>query len=306
MNEIKSFADLFDAFKAMPVKKRVAVVCPSDEHTRMVVERCLEEKYAEIIAVVAADASADIEWAGKLRSRFTSMTVSVADCGIDGACRESVRLVREGMADVIMKGLVNTDNLLRAVLDKTCGLLPVGRVLSHVTATQIPGYPKLLLFSDAAVIPYPELKQFEAMIGYDVSLCRRFGVKRPRVALIYFNEKVNPKFPCTEEYARLCRLALDGAFGDAAVCGPMDVKTACDEHSAEIKHVLSEVTGKADILIFPDLTAANTFYKTITCFCHADTAGLVTGTIAPVVVPSRADTAESKFYSLALACVASL
>lgn len=203
-----------------------------------------------------------------------------------------------------MKGLINTDNLLRAVLKKEKGLLPPGNILSHVAIAQIPLYHKLLLFSDAAVIPRPGLAQFRAMIANDIALCRKLGNDEPRVALIHCSEKVNEKFPHTLDYVQLKEEARAGKFGAAFIDGPMDAKTACDSHSGEIKGLSSPVVGNADIMIFPNIESGNTFYKTLSLFGDANMAGMLTGTVAPVVVPSRSDSGNSKFYSLALACLA--
>lgn len=169
---------------------------------------------------------------------------------------------------------------------------------------QIPTYNKLLFFSDAAVIPRPTLAQFEAMLKYDLEVCRRLGISEPRVALIHCTEKINEKFPHTLDYAVLKERAASGAYGSMFLDGPMDVKTACDAHSGEVKGISSPVVGHADLLIFPNIESGNTFYKTVSLFGDANMAGMLRGTIAPVVVPSRADSGNSKYYSLALACVA--
>ncbi len=204
-----------------------------------------------------------------------------------------------------MKGAINTDNLLRAVLDKQNGLLEPGHVLSHLTAAEIPSYHKMLFFSDAAVIPQPDLHQLESIINYDTDVMRSLHIKEIRIALIHFTEKTNPKFINTVYYGQLKQMNTEGHFGASTMIeGPMDVKTACDRHSAEIKHIDSKVAGDADLLIFPDLVSANTFYKTISLFCKATMAGMICGASAPIVIPSRADSAISKFYSLALACTA--
>ena len=203
-----------------------------------------------------------------------------------------------------MMPFINTDNLLRAVLNKEHGLLPKGNVLSHITVAQIPTYNKLLFFSDAAVIPRPTLQQFEAMLMYDLEVCRRMGIEAPRVALIHCTEKVNEKFPHTLDYVELKARAAAGAYGEMYLDGPMDVKTACDPHSGEVKGINSAVGGHADLLVFPNVESGNTFYKTLSLFGDANMAGMLQGTSAPVVVPSRADSGNSKYYSLALACVA--
>ena len=206
---------------------------------------------------------------------------------------------------MLMKGIINTDNLLRAVLNKEHGLLPKGNVLSHITVAEIPTYNKLLFFSDAAVIPSPTMNHFEAMIRYNVDVCRKMGISAPRVALVHCTEKVNEKFPFTLDYVALKEKAEAGEFGEMFLDGPMDVKTACDSHSGEVKGISSPVVGHADMIIFPNIIAANTFYKTLSLFGDANMAGMLQGTTAPVVVPSRADSGTSKFYSLALACVCS-
>lgn len=184
------------------------------------------------------------------------------------------------------------------------GLLPFGGVLSHLAVAQIPLYNKLLFFSDAAVIPRPTLEQYRAMIKNDVEICRRFGRYEPRIALIHCSEKVNEKFPHTLSYVSLKEEAGKGLFGTVFMDGPMDAKTACDAHSGDIKGLSSPVIGNADLLIFPNIESGNTFYKTLSLFGDANMAGMLTGTIAPVVVPSRSDSGNSKYYSLALACLA--
>ena len=134
------------------------------------------------------------------------------------------------------EGTLNTDNLLRAILNKEHGLLEPGRVLSHITIAQIPSYRKLIVFSDAAVVPRPTLDQFDAILRYTVSASRHMGVSRPNVALINCTEKVNEKFPHTICYEELKKRAEAGEYGDVCLGGPMDVKTACDADSGSIKY----------------------------------------------------------------------
>lgn len=177
-----------------------------------------------------------------------------------------------------------------------------GSVLSHITAAEIPAYKKLLLFSDAAVIPRPTTEQFEAIIRYTTDVFRKISNGIPNVALIHCTEKTSEKFTHTISYAEIMKRAGENAYGNISVGGPMDVKTACDAESGKIKGISSPVAGNADILIFPNIEAGNVFYKTITVFGNALTAGMLCGTTAPVVVASRADSSESKFSSLILAC----
>lgn len=301
MEPVRNFDELLARFRSMPERKRVAVVCPEDEHTLSVARTCLADGLADLLLISSGRASAST--ARTLAAEWPDRAVYLATSSVDEAAALGVRLVREGRADVLMKGNINTDNLLRAILAPE-GLLPKGSVMSHVAAADIPSFGRMLLFSDAAVIPAPDLGQFDAMLRYDLAVARRLGIAEPRVALVHFTEKVNAKFPCTTSYVELLDRASRGIYGPVRIGGPMDVKTACDPHSGEVKGITSPVGGEADILLFPDLEASNTFYKTLPLFAGARMAGIVTGTSAPVVVPSRADSTESKLLSLALACVA--
>ncbi len=298
MESITGFKELTDRFRALERVCRVVVVCPDDEPTVEAMQRCLEQTRVKFIVVTKGNPLPEV--------LCGSDRITVRECvDADAAAACAVSLIRAGEADVLMKGNINTDNLLRAVLNKECGLLEPGGVMAHIAVAEAPAYHKLIVFSDAAVIPRPELNQFRAMVRYDVEVCRKLGVKDPKVALIHFTEKVNPKFQHTVDYTTLIAEAEAGQFGPGVVLGgPMDVKTACDPHSGDIKGIVSPVCGDADALIFPNLEAANTFYKTLVLFGRGRVAAMIGGTTAPVVVPSRADSGESKFLSLALACVA--
>ena len=303
MEALKNFEGLIDRFVALGQRKKVAIVCPDDDHTEYVVRRCATDNLVDIVLLLDGGESADFM---DFCKDYPSISVIKCDDAI-AAAREGVRLVHDGEADVLMKGSLTTDTILHAVIDKENGrgLIAPGSVMSHITLVDAPVYHKLLMFSDAAVIPNPTLDQFDSMLKYDSDICRKLGVKRPKVALIHFTEKINKRFQVTTDYVELMERAARGDYGDIALAGPMDVKTACDAESAAIKKIGSEVVGDADLLIMPDLEASNTFYKTVSYFGKARMAGLVTGTIAPVVVASRADSAESKFYSLIFACLAS-
>ena len=295
-------------FKALPQRLRsmakcvtVAVACPADAHTEEVIERSISEEFAKFILVAVEQNAAVAE---RLHAKYPDRTAIILATDVDDASRKAVAEVHQGRAQVLMKGTVNTDNLLRAVLNKECGLLEKGHVLTHIAVAEIPGLQRLLFFTDAAVIPYPTTEQFHAQLGYIADTYRSVtGNDCPRVALTHCTEKVSEKFPLTLSYEELKKEAREGAFGNIEVDGPMDVKTACDAESGAIKGIASPVVGNADILIFPDIEAGNTFYKAITLFAKATVAGMLAGTTAPVVVTSRADTVESKFYSLATACM---
>lgn len=301
MKRIDDFKQLADRLRSSQRRKRVAVVCPHDDRTLYALRRALEEELADLLLVAERHHTGE----AALLQRDHPAHVEVVEADGDAeAAAEAVRRIRSGEAEVLMKGLLHTDTLLRAVLDKERGLLPEGNVLTHLAAARTEAYHKFLFFSDAAVIPHPTGGQLRAMTAYAVETCRRFGTEEPKVALIHCTEKVSPKFPCTEEYMRLREAAASGAFGPVRIDGPMDVKTACDRSSAELKGLdTSAVAGDADVLIFPDIEAGNVFHKTLSLFARADMAGILRGASCPVVVTSRSDSGLSKYYSLALACL---
>lgn len=300
MSRISSFRELTDHLSSLRHCPKVAVVCPYDEETCGAVARALE---AGFIRAILVGEKSKIEATGLL-GRFPGGVELVEAETPAIAAAEGVRLAREKKADILMKGLVGTDVLLHAVLDKEQGILERGKLLTHITVSELPDMDRLLFYSDVAVIPYPTLEQRVSMIHLDLDVLRRFGVERPKVALIHFTEKVNPKFPNSVAYRELVAMAEGGEFGDAVLGGPMDVKTACDLHSAQVKGIESEVCGAADLLIFPNIESGNTFYKTLSFFAHARMAGMLLGPDVPVVLPSRSDNADSKYNSLALAALA--
>ncbi len=295
-------------FKALPVKLRsighrvtVAVASPADSHTEEVIERSIREEFAQFI-LVAVDGKRTI--AERLAADYPEYITIIDATDDDDAARRAVEEVRLEHAQVLMKGSLNTDNLLRAVLNKEHGILVKGSVLTHIAVAEIPGMNRLLFFSDAAVIPFPTTEQMDAVVKYITDTWRNItGGERPRVALTHCTEKTSEKFPITLTYQAIKQMAAEGKYGDVDIDGPMDVKTACDAESGAIKGIASPVVGNADIILFPDIQAGNTFYKTITYFAKATVTGMLAGTTVPVVVTSRADSADSKFYSLAVACM---
>lgn len=298
---ICNFTALTAHLKTLRKRKQVAVVCANDPNTEYAIARALEEGFAEFLMI---GDSAILERYPTLKNYPQFVQVIHID-NPDEAARKAVSIVREGGADILMKGIINTDNLLHAILDREHGLLPKGRILTHLTAMDIPAYDKLLFFSDAAVIPCPTLKQRIEMITYAIDVCRKFGIDCPKVALTHFTEKVSPKFPISLDYVNIVELAEAGEFGHAIVDGPLDVRTACEKASGDIKGIASPINGEADVLIFPNIESANTFYKSMSLFGNAEAAGILQGPICPVVLPSRSDSGLSKYYSIAMACLTS-
>lgn len=299
MEPIRNFDQLTAYLKTLHQRKRIAVVCANDPNTEYAIARALDEGIAEFLMI---GDSAVMDKYPSLK-KYPELVKSIHVPDPDEAAREAVRIVREGGADILMKGIINTDNLLRAILDKEKGLLPKGKILTHLAVMQIPAYNKLLFFSDAAVIPRPTLQQRIEMIWYAISTCRRFGIEQPRVSLIHCTEKVSSKFPHSLDYVNIVELAEAGEFGNVIIDGPLDVRTSCEQASGNIKGIVSPINGQADVLIFPNIESGNTFYKSVSLFANADMAGLLQGPVCPVVLPSRSDSGLSKYYSMAMACL---
>lgn len=303
MQLLNNFEGVISYLAGRP-RRKVAVVCPHDDHTREAIEDALNRGIADFVFVGAADSElhrlSDL-FPGHVQT--VELSDSVESLDRDEAARHAVAMIRRGEADVLMKGLINTDNLLRAILNKVDGILAPGNVLTHITASQIQGMDRLLFFSDAAVIPAPTAEQFSSIVGYMADVCKAFGNVCPRIALIHCTEKTSEKFPVTLAYAEIKERASRGLYGNAVVDGPMDVKSALDIHSGELKGVAAKIEGRADGLVFPDIQAGNVFYKTISYFADSLNAGMLMGAQAPVVLPSRADSSRSKLCSLAMACL---
>jgi phosphotransacetylase len=301
MKPITTFNQLTEHLTTLCKRKRVVAVCPNDAHSEYAIKRAVEEGFASFLLVGDA----------RLLHSYTELSIYSDNIEIidipdsDEAAREAVRLVRSGKADILMKGLINTDNLLRAILDKEHGLLPAGKVLTHLAVIQIPTYHKLLFFSDAAVIPRPTLQQRIEMIWYAIRTCHHFGIEQPRISLIHCTEKVSSKFPHSLDYVNIVELAEAGEFGNVIIDGPLDVLTSCERESGNIKGIASPINGDADVLIFPNIESGNTFYKSVSLFAQAEMAGVLQGPICPVVLTSRSDSGLSKYYSLAMACLSS-
>ena len=300
MESISSFAELTAHLKSVNNRKRLAVANAVDSHTLDAVLRAVDLGIVE--AYLLGDV-ASIE-SPHLFEQNLSPFIHIIDIPeVKVATIEAVRMVKEGEADILMKGLVNTDVLLRAILDKEKGLLPAGKVLTFNAALEIPTYHKLIFFSDPVVIPSPNLIQRTAMIKYAIETAYKFGIPKPKIALIHATEVANPKIQYMQDYLDIMQMWRNGEFGDVIMDGPLDIFLALDAQRGSIKNVPTPVLGDADILIFPNFECANCFYKGLSLFAGAEMGGLLQGTDKPVVLTSRSESIDSKFYSIAMACV---
>jgi len=217
----------------------------------------------------------------------------------------AVRLVRDGQADVLMKGLCSTAALLGAVLNKETGLRK-GKLLSHLAAFEVPTYHKLIILSDAAMNIAPDINDKIAITENAIHATRCLGIETPKVAVIAAVEKVNPvNMPCTGDAAVLTQMANRGQIKNAIIDGPLSIDNAFSKKSCEVKGINSPVGGDADIAITPDIESGNCFYKIMAYLAGAKTAGIIVGAKKPIVLTSRSDSDEIKFLSIAFAMMVS-
>ncbi|MDM5235875.1 phosphate butyryltransferase [Bacillus cereus] len=216
------------------------------------------------------------------------------------AAELSVKSVRNGEADVLMKGNIPTANILKAVLNKEWGLRK-GSVLSHVAAFEVPNYDRLIFVTDAAMNIAPDVTQKAAIIQNTVEVAQAIGIELPKVAPIAAVEVVNPAMQATIDAAMLTQMNRRGQIKNCIVDGPLALDNAVSQIAAEHKGIVSDVAGKADILLVPTIEAGNVLYKSLVYFANAKVGAMIAGAKAPIVLTSRADSAETKVYSLALA-----
>lgn len=297
---MKSLNEIAIKAKALGKKARIAVAAAEDANTIGAICRAVSEGFAfpiligntKLIKALIAKYALD---------ENNYQIIDIPDSAL--ATKEAVRMVHDGEADVLMKGLVGTDKFLKEVLSKDRGLLPPKAVMSYTCALELPKYNKLLLISDTAVLPQPDLHQKVAMVNYSVKMAHTLGISEPKVALISATEKVSPTMTNTIDYALICKMAERGQISGCTIDGPLDIFLACDPQAGEIKGVQSPIGGDADILIFPNLETANAFYKGLMLFAGGELAGLIQGTSKPVVVMSRSESENSKYYCIALSCL---
>ena len=296
---ITKLEEIIQTVQGQP-RKKLAVAYAQDSHTLEAVGAAVDMGIVEAILVGDRDEIERVCMADEIDPE----KFSVIDRKSDVACvATAVKMIHDGMADILMKGLVSTDKYMRGILDKEFGLLPPKGVLSHVAVLELPMYHKLLLVSDVAVIPYPDLDQKVRITRYLIEAARALGVQKPKVAVVAPSEQMLPKIQSAVDAAILSKMGDRGQFGNALIDGPLAVDVALVKEVAQTKGLSSPVAGDADCLLFPTLDAANAFFKAANQLCRAPLAGMVVGTKCPCVLTSRGDSPASKLYSIAMAAL---
>ncbi|MDR0879078.1 MAG: phosphate butyryltransferase [Clostridioides sp.] len=277
--------------------KTISVACCQDKEVLLAVEMAVKAGIAKAILVGDIDKTKEI--AKELNIDLAQYElIDIKD--LAEASLKAVELVSSGKADLVMKGIVDTSIILKAVLNKEVGLR-TGKVLSHVAVFDIEGYDRLFFVTDSAMVLAPDLMTKKEIIENAVAVAQSLDIDEPKVACLCAKEKVNPKMKDTVEAKELEDMNQRGELTGCVVGGPFALDNAVSEESAKHKGMVHPVAGKADILLAPDIEAGNILYKSISYFAKSKSAGVIVGAKAPVILTSRADNEDTKLNSIALA-----
>ncbi len=296
---MNSFAQILEqARKAGPVRFVVAQAADAT-----ILEALAEARASGFAVPVLVGSRPEIEEAARERSiDITGWRVIETASPAESAV-EAVRCVARGDGDILVKGLIPSADLLRAVLAKSNGLA-TGRILSHVGVFKFAESDRFYFVTDAALSIAPDYQQKIDIVQNAVDLAHKLGIAQPIVAILCAIETVNPEMPATVDAASLSKMAERGAIRGARVEGPLALDNAVSVEAARHKGITSELAGRADILVAPNIEAANILYKARIFFAKAEEAGIVMGARAPFVLASRSDSVRNKLYSMALGALA--
>ena len=293
---IKNFNDVLIIAKERGPKK-IAVACAQDIDVLKAVNNAYVKGIADAILIGDKE---KIELICQEESIDTS-NYEILDIKDNAeASLKAVELVSSGNAHMVMKGLVDTAVILKAVLNKEVGLR-TGNALSHVAVFDVPTYHKLLLVTDAAMNIAPDLETKKQILENSLAVSRALDIEVAKVGVIAAKEKINPKMPATVDAGELVKMNEAGEITGCIVGGPFAVDNAVSKEAAEIKGINHPAAGDVDIMLCPTIEAGNVLYKTLAFLSNAQSAGIIVGAKAPVILTSRADSEEAKLNSIALA-----
>jgi phosphate butyryltransferase len=303
LRDVRGIVSLARLIGQVKGPKRVAVAAAEDDHVLGAIH---EGRVEGIIDPLLFGDEAKIrsiaDHMGIDHSRWTIINTTSKEQSSELA----VRAVSEGRADILMKGLVDTATILRAVLNKEWGIR-TGKLLSHVLVfdggANEDAFKRLFFMSDGAMNIEPDLKAKIQIVENSVVVAHALGIDMPKVAMLAAIEVVNPDMSTAVDDAIISKMGDRGQIKGAIIDGPLALDNAVSEEAARIKGITSEVAGKADILIVDNIDVGNVFYKTLIYFARSQAAGIIMGATAPMVLTSRSDSEETKFNSIALACI---
>lgn len=298
---MKKLQELIEKVKKLP-NKRLIAANGVDSHTIEAINEAMEMGMidatlvgdADKIAITCKELNID-------KNKFKIVDIKdEAEAGM-----KAVELISKGEGDLLMKGLISTDKYMRAILSKQFGLVPPKGLLAHITVMETPNYHKLLIVSDVAILPLPDLRQKVTITNLLVKTAKRLEIEKPKVAIIAAAEQVSDAMPATIDAAIISKMADRGQIKNCFIDGPLSLDLALDMESVEIKKMKSDVAGNADCLVFPNIEAGNVFYKTNTKLANAELGAIVAGAKVPCILSSRGDSSLTKMYSIALASLVS-
>lgn len=298
--EYKSFDDLIKKVQNLDSMKKVAVVSAQDEHTLEAVFKAKKDNIVEPILI--GNKKKIIEILSRLHESVLEESIINVESDSEAA-EKAVELINENKADFIMKGKIQTADLLRAVVNKENGLR-TGKVMSHIVIHEIPTYHKLLAVTDGGMMMYPSLDEKKQIIENAVSTFLALGYENPKVAVLAAVETVNPKMQESVDADMLKKMNIKGEIKNCIVEGPISYDLTMSKESASIKGFVSPVTGEADIIVVPNITVGNILGKSLVYSAGAKMAGFIVGAKVPIVLTSRGSTSEEKYLSLALSASA--
>lgn len=297
---VKTLKELL-SIKNQGTMKLAVVVC-QDYEVLKAVDDARKLGIAEPILIGDIEKTKDIIRENRLNLMDCQM---IDEKDLKKSAEIGVKCVSGGNADFIMKGLVDTSILLKKVLNKDYGLRTEG-LLSHVMIYEVPTYHKLIYLTDGGMNLEPDLEDKVKIINNCVKVCKALGNDVVKVAVLAAKEKVNPKMKATVDADELKKMCLEGKFENGVIVdGPLALDLAVSEKAAEVKKFKSPVVGDADVLLVPNIEMGNGIGKSLTYFANSESAGVIMGAKAPVVLVSRADTHEVKLYSIALGSIVS-
>ena len=294
-----NFEEMVEAAKKNQKRRVVAVAGAADEAVIESTLKAKKEGVAEPILVGDGE---------KIKEALVNLGENVedfriVDCEFENIGQRAVELVQDGEADFLMKGMIETKDILKPVVSKE-NRLRTGRVMSHLALNEVPGYHKLLGNTDGGMLVYPDLEQKKAIIENATEVLHNLGYEDPKFAVLCAVEKLNPKMTECVDADALQKMNESGEIAGCKVVGPISYDVAMDKHIADHKGFDCEYCGDFDVLVMPNMAAGNIFGKTLTVTVKAKMAGIIIGAKCPIVLTSRGSSAEEKYLSIVLAGLA--
>ncbi len=294
---LRTFDEIFQKVESVRCRKTIAIAMAEDFSVLEASKTISERGIANTILV--GDPAKIVQVAAQVGFTIQPDLIVPAFSEEENAV-QAVQLVREGRAEILMKGHISTPVLMKAVLNREMGLRK-GDILSHVAVAEVPTYPRLILLTDGGINILPDLATKKCILRNVIDVAQKLEIVSPRIAVLCPIEKVNPKIQETVDAAELQRLAEAGEFGDVILEGPIATDVALSARAAQRKGLPSRIAGETDIFLVPNLTCGNAFIKILMFLANARVGGVVVGAKVPIILLSRADNPEEKLYSIALA-----